>query len=144
MTLYDRVAATPGGARRLADARLRHAVLSCLHRAKTASNLTPDQLAAVLGVRRRVVRRVLNGNGDIGTGTLARYLHAMGYEAEIRLVAAGEPRQAVVERRETRGLPGQSGYLVAPGDWPAGQPSLSAEEAEKVLDGLDRLDGGDW
>jgi hypothetical protein len=32
------------------------------------------------------------------------------------------------------------GYLVAPGDWPGGQPSLSAEEAEKVLDGLDRLD----
>ena len=135
MTLYDRVAATPGGPRRLADARLRHEALHLLWQAQAASKLSVEQLAAELGVRRRAVRRVLDGNGNIAVATLARYLHAMGYEAEIRLVGAGEPRQAVVEQRETRGL----GYLVAPGDWPGGKPSLSAEESETVLDGLDRL-----
>jgi hypothetical protein len=33
-----------------------------------------------------------------------------------------------------------SGYLVSPGDWPAGKPALSADEAEKVLDRLDRVE----
>jgi hypothetical protein len=82
------------------------------------------------------VRRDFDGDGNLPVATLARYLHAMGYEVEMRLVDAGEPRQAVVEQRETRG----PGWLVAPGDWPGGTPSLSAEEAEKVLDRLDRLE----
>jgi transcriptional regulator with XRE-family HTH domain len=97
VTLYDRVAATPGGARRLADARLRHEALHLLWQAQAASKLSVEQMAAELGVRRRAVRRVLDGNGDISVGTLARYLHAMGYEVELRLVAAGEPRRKVVE-----------------------------------------------
>jgi len=33
-----------------------------------------------------------------------------------------------------------SGYQVSPGDWPGGKPSLSADEAEKVLDRLDRVE----
>jgi hypothetical protein len=40
MTLYDRVAATPGGARRLAQARIRHETLRCLHQAQAASGLS--------------------------------------------------------------------------------------------------------
>lgn len=34
-----------------------------------------------------------------------------------------------------------SGYQVSPNDWPGGKPSLGADEAEKVLEGLDRLPG---
>lgn len=52
-----------------------------------------------------------------------------------------EKAQEAVEA-EQRETPAQLGYLVAPGDWPGGQPSLSADEAETVLDRLDRLDEG--
>jgi hypothetical protein len=97
VTLYDRVAATPDGARRLAAARLRHEALHLLWDAKVASGLSVEQLAIELGVRRRAVRRVFSGDGNIPVATLARYLHAMGYEAEIRLVVAGEPRRKIVE-----------------------------------------------
>lgn len=139
MTLYDRVAARPGGGRLLATARIRHETLHLLWDAQAASGMSIEQLAKALGVRRRTVRRHFGGDGNLPVGTVARYLHAMGYEVELRMVAAGEPRQAVVEQRETRGL----GWLVAPGDWPAGRSSLSADEAEKVLDRLDRLDEGE-
>lgn len=97
MTLYDRVAALPGGGRRLAEARLRHEVRHVLWRAHESSGLTVEQLAAALGVRRRAVRRVLDGDGNITAVTLARYLHAMGFEAEVWLTAAGEPRRKMVE-----------------------------------------------
>lgn len=97
--LYDRVAASEGGAERLAVARLRRQVLRCVHVALEASGLTRAELAGRLGVSGRTVDRVLDGDGDIRAGELARWLHALGYEADVRLVEAGEPRRAAVEHR---------------------------------------------
>jgi DNA-binding phage protein len=97
MTLYDRVAATPDGARALAQARLRHETLHLLWDAQAASGMSVEQLAKALGVRRRTVRRAFDGDGNLPVGTLARYLHAMGYEVELRVVAAGEPRRKMID-----------------------------------------------
>ena len=96
MTLYDRVAATPDGSRALAAARLRREVLRCLHRAQAASGLTVADIATAIGGRRRDVRRDFDGDGNLRPDVVARYLHAMGYEVELQLVAAGEPRAKVV------------------------------------------------
>jgi hypothetical protein len=101
MTLYDRLAATPDGSRRLARARLRHETLCLPHQAQAASGLSPEAIAAKLSTRARTVRRAFDGNGDLTVSALADYLHALGYELELRLVAAGEPRRKAVEGRDT-------------------------------------------
>lgn len=90
-SLYDRIAARPGGLSDLAAARLRRNVLLLLDDAVTAAGLTERELAAKVGVRLRRLRRILNG-GEVSTTLLAELLHAAGCEAEVRLVPAGEPR----------------------------------------------------
>ena len=72
MSLYDRVAARPGGDRALAQARLRHTVLRCLHRALGAASQAG--LARSLGVRRSAVGHVFNGDGNVRMDILAAYL----------------------------------------------------------------------
>ena len=101
MTLYDRLAATPDGSRTLAQARLRRETLRCLHRAQAASGLSVAEVADAIGGRRRDVRRDFDGDGNIKPDVVARYLHAMGYEVELRIVAAGEPRRKATESQDT-------------------------------------------
>lgn len=96
MTLYDRLASTAYGSRLLAQARIRREVLRCLHRAQAASGLSIADIATATGDRRREVKQAFDGDGNIQPSRLARYLHAMGYEVELTLVAAGEPRRKVV------------------------------------------------
>lgn len=69
--LYERIAARPGGLRDLACARLRRSVEVALDRAG-------------LSVRRP---------GRLRVDRLAGMLHDAGYELEIRVVPAGEPRR---------------------------------------------------
>ncbi|GIH71885.1 helix-turn-helix domain-containing protein [Sphaerimonospora thailandensis] len=101
-SLYERVTATLKGARAVAAARLRHEVLALLHQAQLASRMTQSDVARELGVRRSAANQVFRGDGNIRTNTLAEYLHAMGFEADLRLVRAGEPRQAALEQRAVR------------------------------------------
>ena len=75
MSLYERLAARPGGLRDLAAARLRYNVESVLQNA---------------GVDYRKP-------GRIRVDDLARMLHDAGYELEIKAVPAGEPRRNAVE-----------------------------------------------
>ena len=100
MTLYDRLAATPDGSRALAQARLRRETLRCLHRAQAASGLSVAEIADAVAGRRRDVRRDFDGDGNLKPDLVARYLHAMGYEAELHLVAAGEPRRKLTEGQD--------------------------------------------
>ncbi|MHA6764724.1 helix-turn-helix domain-containing protein [Streptacidiphilus sp. PAMC 29251] len=102
MTLYDRLAATPDGARRLAVARLRREAARCLRRAHLASELSVDDIASRAGSHRRDLMRALGGGHDISVEQLARYLHAMGYELELQLVPAGEPRRKATAWSEVR------------------------------------------
>lgn len=48
------------------------------------------------------MNQVFRGDGNLRVNTLAEYLHTMGYEADIRLVRAGEPRRATIEQRAVR------------------------------------------
>ena len=97
MTLYERLASTDAGSRALAQARLRRETLRCLHQAQAASGVSVEDIAAATGDRRREVKRAFDGDGNLRPDLVARYLHAMGYEAEIRLVLAGEPRRKAIE-----------------------------------------------
>ncbi len=94
-TLYDRVASKPGGEAALAAARLRREVLVALHHAFAASGLeTQTEIARRLNVRKSAVSQVLRGDGNLRITTLAEYLFALGFELDINLVTAGEPRRA--------------------------------------------------
>lgn len=99
-TLHDRVAGKPGGEKALAAARLRREVLVMLHRAFEASGLhTQTEIARRLGVRRSAVSQVFKGGGNLRINTLAEYLFTLGFEIDLNLVAAGEPRRAMLEGR---------------------------------------------
>jgi len=94
-TLYDRVASKPGGEAALAAARLRREVLVALDQAFAASGLeTQTEIARRLNVRKSAVSQVLRGEGNLRITTLAEYLFALGFELDINLVRAGEPRRA--------------------------------------------------
>lgn len=97
--LYERIAAEPGGLRSLASARLRRRVLVLLHKALEHSQMNQSDLAKKLGYRRSAVNQVFRGDGNVRIETLAEYLHEMGYELDLQLVNAGEPRRALSERR---------------------------------------------
>jgi transcriptional regulator with XRE-family HTH domain len=100
MGLYDRVESRPGGKAALAAARLRREVLVALHEAFAASDVdTQSELAERLNVRRSAVSQVFRGDGNLRINTLADYLFALGFELNVQLVAAGEPRQAELEGR---------------------------------------------
>ncbi|WP_079041181.1 XRE family transcriptional regulator [Streptomyces sp. Root264] len=99
-SLYDRFASSEDGSQLLAAARLRREVLRILHRALEASGLTQSQLAERLHIRKSAVNQVFRGDGNLRVNTLAHYLSAMGFELDVRVVEAGEPRKAVLEGRE--------------------------------------------
>jgi len=102
-TLYDRVAAKVGGGAALAAARLRREVLVALLEAFEASGLqSQSELARRLHVRRSAVNQVLRGDGNVRINTLAEYLYALGFESNLTIVPAGEPRQAAIEGRPAR------------------------------------------
>ncbi|MEU9215104.1 XRE family transcriptional regulator [Streptomyces sp. NPDC048376] len=105
MTLYERMAKSDRGARHLASARLRFEILRKLNLALDASGLTQSALAAALKVRKSAVNQTLRGDGNLRIKTLSDYLHALGYELEVRLVEAGEPRRAALEDRDVRPAP---------------------------------------
>lgn len=103
MSLYDRVAARPGGNRALASARLKRAILGSLHQAFARSGMeSQSDLARRLGVRRSAVNQVFNGDGNLRITTVAEYLYEMGYELNVTIVKAGEPRAAAIEGRDVQ------------------------------------------
>ncbi|MER6782626.1 MULTISPECIES: helix-turn-helix transcriptional regulator [unclassified Streptomyces] len=139
-SLYERLAKSATGARRLASARLRHEVLRKLFLALEASGMTQSALADALKIRKSAVNQTLRGDGNLRVTTLAEYLHALGYELNIRLVPAGEPRLAAVEDRDVRVAPIEAPKQSTP------EPSLvrhcadpaPVETSIHVLGGTDR------
>jgi len=102
-SLYDRVASKPGGEAALAAARLRREMLVALHHAFQASGLrTQAEVARRLGVRRSAVSQVFKGDGNLRVNTIAEYLFALGFELDVNVVLAGEPRLAELEGRPVR------------------------------------------
>jgi transcriptional regulator with XRE-family HTH domain len=102
-SLYDRLASKPGGEAALAAARLRREMLVALHHAFQVSGLrTHAEVARRLGVRRSAVSQVFKGYGNLRVNTIAQYLFALGFELDVNLVLAGEPRRAELEGRSVR------------------------------------------
>ena len=100
MSLYDRLAATPEGERGLAAARLRRWVYHLAYTA--ASGRTDAEMRQLSGLPKRTVRKLLHGDSDLGDLTvneLAAWLWAGSYEADIKLVRAGQPRADVLAKR---------------------------------------------
>jgi transcriptional regulator with XRE-family HTH domain len=100
--LYEQLAANDRGRMELASARLRYEVLGVLHKALEVSGMSQSDLARRLNLRRSAVNQVFRGDGNVRISTLAEYLYAMGFELDLRLVQAGEPRRAALEGRQPR------------------------------------------
>lgn len=100
-SLYEQVAATPAGARELAAARGEIRVVQLLDLAKEQSGYTNRQLAERLGVGESRVSQVLNGDGNLRVATVARFLHAMGYELELAAADTGGGAPLRTPRRRT-------------------------------------------
>jgi DNA-binding phage protein len=98
VSLYERRAATPEGTRGLAAARVKREALKALSRAITAAG-GYTELAEASGVSMDRIVDTLAGSGNIKIGRLARMLHGGGFELELTLVPAGQPRTQVLERR---------------------------------------------
>lgn len=98
MSLYDRLASSPEGARALAKARLRTRVLEALWEAIEACG-GEDEFRRRAGVSKRRLRRVSTERHALTVTQLAEWLHAAGFELEVTLVPAGQPRAEVLEQR---------------------------------------------
>lgn len=100
--LYERLAATPRGARGLAKARLRTKVVEALWGAVEACG-SEDEFRRRTGLSKRRLRRVSTERKHIRVDELADWLHA-GFELEVRLIPTGQPQADVLERREFEAL----------------------------------------
>jgi hypothetical protein len=98
MMLYERLAATPEGARGLAKARLRTKLLEALWGAVEACG-GEDEFRRRTGLSKRRLRRVSTERADIRIDELGDWLHAAGFELEVTLVPAGQPRADVLKQR---------------------------------------------
>jgi len=99
MTVYERLADSFDGTRRLARARLRYNVLGTLHRSLESSKMTKTQLADRLGVRKSAVSQVFGGDGNLRVNTIADYLAGMGCELELQIVPEGTARRRKGEEK---------------------------------------------
>ena len=111
-SLYEEVAASPTGARDLAAARGALRVAQLLQVAKQRSGLTSRALADRLGVGESRVSQVLNGDGNLHIATVARFLHAMGYELQLSATAVTDGVPLQLPRRP--GVRGRDGRTPAP------------------------------
>lgn len=96
MSLYDRLASKPEGARALAKSRL----VRELDKAFTGASRgrTVEDTDLTRRARRQIRRRLRFWPSVIAAA--AEYLHAYGYELTVELVPAGQPRADVLAKRE--------------------------------------------
>ncbi|WP_432978622.1 hypothetical protein [Dactylosporangium sp. CA-233914] len=94
-SLVDEVDSTRKGAQGMAAARLAIQIVRLLVTAKSQSRLTNRDLADELDVTEGRVSQVLNGDGNIHIGTLARFMHAMGYALEIVAMPLRSDREPI-------------------------------------------------
>jgi len=96
MSLYARLAATPEGERALAKSRLVRELGNAFSTASRGRTMFDTDLT--WRDRWRLRRRLASWPSTIGA--VAEYLHAYGYELELTLVPAGQPRAEVLARRQ--------------------------------------------
>jgi hypothetical protein len=94
VSLYERMAAQPGGPRHLAAARLVHQIGGAL---ADAERDAPEQINDFRSLSWRERRHITHLNDTIRA--LGGYLHDLGYEMDVQLVPAGQPRAEVLQHR---------------------------------------------
>lgn len=106
-TLVEQRASTQSGGLGLAAARLAVETAQLLKAAFAArKDIDQQALAEVIGVSEGRVSQVLHGDGNVHIATLARYLTALGYEAELTArPLAPEAPVLTTPRRRGRGAP---------------------------------------
>jgi transcriptional regulator with XRE-family HTH domain len=109
-----------------------------LHIALGASGVTQSALAGMLKIRKSAVNQVLRGDGNLRVKTLAEYLNALGYELDVRLVEAGEPRKAALEGRSAALAPAMRRVSELDERTSVGLHGSDATPTMHVLPGVDR------
>jgi len=94
MSLYERIAAQPGGPRHLAAARLVHAIGGALAEAELKGGELAEEYRSLSWRERRHITHL---NDTVRA--LGGYLYDLGYEMTVQLVPAGQPRTEVLKRR---------------------------------------------
>lgn len=105
MSLYDRIAARPGGPRLLAAARLRRDVGVAFHEALERSGLSYRDLAERLGKRPYVVRRAFEGDFELSITQVSEYLHAMGYTVRLTVTPTDDDAPLARRTEQDGGIP---------------------------------------
>jgi predicted XRE-type DNA-binding protein len=115
-TLIEEIEGTDAGAQGLAAANLAGQVMRLLHQALDMSDLDQRALANKVGVTQGRVSQVFGGDGNMRIASVARYLRALGYEAEIAAtpVKDGLPKlPRHLSRRSSRNDPANADAGVA-------------------------------
>ena len=131
-SLLDEVESDPVASREMAAARLSFETLSILNLALSNSGLSQRDLAEKLGVSESAVSQTLFGDGNLRIYTFARYLKALGFEANLGLTSGGVLVSNKVARpRVKKSFQGMalSGY------------ETSSEAAFVISEGFDVTDG---
>ena len=89
MTMRRALEQVSGGRGLLSGARLRRRVLQLMEEALEESGLSQADVARHLGCSRSAVSQTFGGDGNLRIDTLAEYLDALGYEAEVIIRARG-------------------------------------------------------
>ncbi|MDW5614606.1 helix-turn-helix transcriptional regulator [Mycolicibacterium sp. D5.8-2] len=150
-SLYERYAATAAGASDLAAARISRQVSTLISQALAASPRGQRDVASILGVSEARVSQVVNGDGNLRVGAIAKYMRALGYELRLIAVAVeeglpdlpkaptGRPRRRKPEASPPDGV-GQFQYLytfeaepVEESDFKSVTRSFSASEQPKRI-----------
>lgn len=97
-SLLEEIENDPVASREMAAARLSLDALSLLSTALSKSGMTQKSLSEKLGVTESAVSQVLFGDGNLRLYTFARYLRALGFEANLELKSEG----AVLQKQGSR------------------------------------------
>jgi len=89
-TLVEHEEASEVGRLDMAAARLSVQTLTVLNKAVESSGISRRTLAEKIGVSEGRVSQVLNGNGNLQAATVARFLRAVGYQAQLMAVPCDE------------------------------------------------------
>lgn len=96
-SLYEQRELSTEGMLGLAAANLAGRVMALLASTRDQKGMTSRRLASALGITEGRVSQVMNGDGNVHIATLAKFMRAMGYLVELRVVPAGQAdRKSVV------------------------------------------------
>jgi transcriptional regulator with XRE-family HTH domain len=103
-SMFEQRQASGAGAQGLSAARFALQVIRLFFSAKKESGLSHREIASRLEITEGRVSQVLNGDGNVHVATLARFMHAMGYDLSLRAIPFADGREPleITSRRERK------------------------------------------